>query len=117
MWIRVALTKDALLVGSQGTISIGKGTADRVEQYYFGRDIFEKLEADGFLWESWGQFDAMYDLGDSDFFDACKCKPFAEWLKERLTRELSTELRTIYGVMLDYANKAIKADTGMYFDF
>ena len=78
---------------------------------------FIDIDKDGFLKEMWESFDAMFDWGDCDFFDSDKCKLFAEWLKKRLSKSISDDVRKIYSVMYDYALKAIKNGTGLYFDF
>ena len=114
MWVRVALNKESIKTSDAGNKYID---GDYMEEYYFGKESAAQLDKDGFLKEMWETFDAMFDWGDCDFFDSDKCKLFAEWLKERLSRSISDDIRNVYSVMYDYALKAIKNDTGLYFDF
>lgn len=114
MWIRVALNKESVKISDAGNKYID---GDYMEEYYFEKEIASQLDKDGFLKEMWESFDAMFDWGDCDFFDSDKCKLFAEWLKKRLSKSISDDVRKIYSVMYDYALKAIKNGTGLYFDF
>ena len=65
----------------------------------------------------WNKLDAVFDWGDCDFFLKNKCILFKEWLQSRLDKDCIDEIKEVYKVMLDYANKAIEYDTGMSFDF
>ena len=115
MWIRVALDKDSVHYNTPIGFSYVEG--DHAEEYYFGQDVAEALEADGFLTEMWAELDALFDWGDCDFFMPDKCILFRDWLITRLARDVSPVIRPVYELMLDYAKKAIDHDTGISFDF
>ncbi|MDY5779136.1 MAG: hypothetical protein SPK04_04160 [Succinivibrionaceae bacterium] len=51
------------------------------------------------------------------FFDSQKCSKFREWLIEKLNSNYDKSLTPIYLKMLDFAEKAIKFNTGIVFDF
>ena len=114
MWIRVALDKSAIKQGTQGNPYID---GSLMEEFYFDENIAKKLEADGFLTAMWKECDAVFDWGDCDFFYPDKCRTMLNWLNRKLSGQAEGELRQIYEKMLDYAQKAIKHDTGLYFDF
>lgn len=115
MWIRTATNKSAVHLNSKVAYSYIDGVGE--EEFYFDEDIAAALEQDGFLTDMWTQMDALFDWGDCDFFLPDKCRLFKIWLEQRLARGVSDTLRPIYTVMLDYADKAIKYDTGISFDF
>lgn len=52
-------------------------------------------------------------LGDVDWFDAEKCALLRGWLEERLRQPCDDRLRYLYGVLLDYATRAIELNTGV----
>ncbi len=116
MWIRVALSKEAIHdidpVSCSSVVKSKNG-----EAYYFDQIVADALEADGFLTAMWDKLDALFDWGDCDFFPPDKCVIFREWLISRLSHETSPVLQPVYEVMLDYANKAIAHQTGISFDF
>lgn len=57
---------------------------------------------------------ALLDIGDVDFLNARQCRLLAAWLKTRLTQDsLNPRLRTIYTILLDYAQRAIEYGTGV----
>ncbi|MDD6178107.1 MAG: hypothetical protein PUB15_09245 [Ruminobacter sp.] len=113
MWIRVATSQDAVQFNGAYTFFEG----ENVEKFYFEDDTSKKLEEDGFLEEMWEKFDALFDWGDCDFFDSQKCSKFREWLIEKLNSNYDKSLTPIYLKMLDFAEKAIKFNTGIVFDF
>lgn len=59
----------------------------------------------------------MFDWGDCDFFIPEKCIQFRAWLESRLSNDVSSTIKPVYEIMLDYANRAIANDTGISFDF
>ncbi len=65
----------------------------------------------------WEKLDAMFDWGDCDFFIPEKCIQFRAWLESRLSNDVSSTIKPVYEIMLDYANRAIANDTGISFDF
>lgn len=115
MWIRVALNEDSLHYNNPIGYSYVEGPNS--EEYYFDQTLADALEADGFLTEMWENLDALFDWGDCDFFLPEKCVQFSAWLKNRLACEVNPIIRPVYDVMLDYAEKAIKNNTGISFDF
>ena len=118
MWVRVALNKEAMrIIDNNGSYSMSYIEGGEYEEYYFNEDIAKALEKDGFLVDMWNKFDAVFDWGDCDFFLKDKCILFKEWLQSRLDKDCIDEIKEVYKVMLDYANKAIEYDTGMSFDF
>lgn len=116
MWIRVALSKEAIHdCNPIRCSSIMSSTHSKA--YYFDQTVADVLEADGFLTEMWDKLDALFDWGDCNFFPPDKCVIFREWLKNRLARKTNPVLKPVYEVMLDYADKAIANNTGISFDF
>jgi hypothetical protein len=114
MWIRVALDKSAIKGEYPGYVYIVGAPS---EQYYFDQDVADALEADNFLMEMWNEFDALFDWGDCDFFFPDKCERLIPWLQNRLNRGVNDTIRPVYETMLDYAQKAVKYQTGIDFDF
>ena len=114
MWIRVAIDKSAIKQGAGGSPYID---GNQMEEFYFDKVIAEKLEADGFLTAMWKECDAVFDWGDCDFFYPDKCRIMADWLIRKLSGQTEEDLRQIYEKMLEYAQKAVKHCTGLYFDF
>ncbi len=88
-----------------------------MEELFFDEDVSDKLEADGFLIAMWKECDALFDWGDCDFFYPDKCVKMIRWLKQKLSGDIEEDLRQVYEKMLEYAEKAIEHDTGLYFDF
>lgn len=115
MWLRVALNTDSVHYNSPIGYSYVDGPNS--EEYYFGQNVADALEADGFLTEMWEKLDALFDWGDCDFFLPDKCIKFRTWIENRLSGEVNPTIKTVYDVMLDYANKAIANNTGISFDF
>lgn len=113
MWIRVALNKNDVHCGGGYTWADGVS----VKKYYFDEKVAQALETDGFLLEMWHKFDALFDWGDCDYYDAKKCIGFKSWLEDRLSKSTNEQVKPIYEIMLEYANLAIKYDTGIDFDF
>lgn len=113
MWLRTTTDKNCIQ-RQDGYIYID---GEHTEAYYFDQKTAQHLEEDGFLTEMWHQFDALLDGGDCDFFEPDKCLKLQGWLKERLERKLKPDVREVYEVLLDYAEKAVKYDTGIDFDF
>lgn len=116
MWIRVALNKEAIHINND-SYSMSYIEGGDYEEYYFDEKIARLLEDDGFLVDMWNKLDALFDWGDCDFFFKDKCILLKKWLQLRLCKECGEEIKDVYAVMLDYANKAIKYDTGISFDF
>ena len=114
MWIRVALDKSAIHSVEDGYTSV---FGNEIEEYYFPETVADLLDKDGFLPEMWASFDSLIDWGDSDYFPAEKCSSLSVWLENRLQKNLPEPVSEVYGVMLDFCQKAIKADTGICFDF
>jgi hypothetical protein len=114
MWIRVATKQDSVKYDMYGIPCV---TGDHVERYYFEQDVADALEADDFLIEMWEEFDALFDWGDCDFFFPDKCERLIPWLENRLNRGVNDTIRPVYETMLDYAQKAVKYNTGIDFDF
>jgi hypothetical protein len=114
MWIRVALSINAIEGEYPGYVSIVR---EPYEKYYFDEDVAEALEADTFLLEMWNKFDALFDWGDYDFFFPDKCERLIPWLQNRLGKGVNDTIRPVYETMLDYAQKAVKYQTGSGFDF
>ena len=115
MWLRVALNKDSVHYNKSVSYSYIEGP--NAQEYYFDQSVADALERDGFLTEMWNKLDALFDWGDCDFFLPDKCIVFKTWLEARLQKEVDPVIRPVYEVMLDYAEKAIKHDTGISFDF
>ena len=115
MWIRVALNKDSVHYNNPIGCSYVEGPDS--EEYYFDYTVAAALESDGFLSEMWDKFEALFDWGDCDFFLPEKCEQFSAWLKKRLAYEVDPIIKPVYETMLDYAEKAIKNNTGISFDF
>jgi hypothetical protein len=113
MWLYVATDKDALHDDGYGIPYVD---GEHVERYWFEQDVADALEADGFLTDMWDKF-ALFDWGDSDFFFPDKCERLILWLQDRLSRDVSDTIRPVYETMLDYAQKAVKYQTGIYFNF
>ncbi len=114
MWIRVATSPDSVRV-SQGGNKYTDG--QYVEEYYFDESVAEALDADGFLPEMWKQFDAMFDWGDCDFFEPDKCQKLLDWIRNKLKENVPSKARSVYEVLLRFAEIAICNNTGIYFDF
>jgi hypothetical protein len=114
VWIRVALDKSAIKGAPPGYVYVD---GDPNEEYYFDDNVAEALEADNFLLEMWEDFDALFDWGDCDFFFPDKCERLIPWLENRLNRGVNDTIRPVYETMLDYAQKAVKYNTGIDFDF
>jgi hypothetical protein len=114
MWLHVATDKDAMKDDGYGLPCVD---GEHVERYYFEQNVADALEADGFLVEMWGKFDALFDWGDCDFFFPDKCERLIPWLQNRLSKGVNDIIRPVYETMLDYAKKAVKYQTGIYFDF
>lgn len=115
MKILVALDKNSVKEGiATGTPYID-GT--NIEEFYFDEETASALEKDGFLSEMWENFDALFDWGDCDYFNARKCTDLKLWLETRIQQDTDQKVASVYSVLLDYCNKAIKAETGIYFDF
>lgn len=115
MWLRVALNKDS--VHYNDPIDYSYISGPNTEEYWFERTVADALEEDGFLTEMWDKLDAPLEWGDCDFFLPDKCMTFKTWLETRLQKEVDPVIKPVYEVMLDYAEKAIKYDTGISFDF
>ena len=115
MWIRVALDKNDLQYCNSPEYTSIKG--DNIRSFYFDDAAASALEADGFLTEMWFKLDALFDWGDCDYFTPEKCRKFRDWLEQRLSRSINSQLKQIYVSMLDLTNLAIKQDTGILFDF
>ncbi len=113
MWIRVATDNSA--VHSEGGYTYV--SRENSEEYYFSEEVAAMLDQDNFLQEMWDRFDALFDWGDCDYFRADKCGRLADWLKNRLKKDLPDQVKEVYQVMLDYCQKAIDARTGIDFDF
>lgn len=114
MWIRVATSPDSVKVGQGGNKYI-EGL--HVEEYYFDESVAEALDTDHFLPEMWKQFDALFDWGDCDFFEQDKCQKLLVWAGNKLKEDVSPKARSVYEVLLKYAEIAIRNNTGIYFDF
>ena len=113
MWIRTTEDKKCIQ-RHDGYVYID---GDNTEEFYFDEKTAQHLEDDGFLLEMWKKFDALFDWGDCDFFEPEKCEKLKGWLKERLKKNLPPDVREVYKILLDYAEKAVKYDTGIDFDF
>lgn len=114
MWMRVALDRNSLVFENSQFAHVD---GPHMEEYYFDENVAMILENDGFLLEMWKKLDAMFDWYDCDFFNYEKCIKFRNWLEERLRKEVDKNIKPVYVTMLDYAKKAINANTGIYFDF
>ena len=53
------------------------------------------------------------DVYDVDYFDSTKCVLLKSWLENRLNAPCATRLQELYGVLLDYASRAIDLKTGV----
>ncbi len=115
MYLRVALNKESVHYNNPIAYSYIDGPNS--EEYYFDQTVADALEKDGFLTEMWDRLDALFDWGDCDFFLPDKCLVFKTWLESRLQKEVNSDIRPVYEVMLDYAEKAIANNTGISFDF
>lgn len=115
MWIRVTTDKDAVHLKDPISFSYIEGAG--TTEYYFDENTAKDMEQAGFLAEMWEKFDAMFDWGDCDFFVPQKCKSLKKWLQQELQKSIPDSVRTVYAVMLDFANIAIEYDTGLSFDF
>ncbi len=115
MWIRVALNKKDVHYNGIPNYTYAEG--DSVQEYYFDENVAVALEKDGFLFEMWSKFDALFDWGDCDYFSPKKCIDFKIWLENRLHFPTNDLVKQIYEVMLEMANIAIKYDIGLSFDF
>lgn len=114
MWFRVALNKDSLIFENSNFAHVN---GSDIEEYYFDENTAKLLEEDGFLKEMWNNLDAIFDWYDCDFFNSEKCVKFKNWLETRLSKNVDEKIKEVYLTMLDYAKKAINANTGIYFDF
>ncbi len=114
MWIRVAMDKSSVRQGAGGSPYVD---GDLKEEFFFDEEVARRLEADGFLTAMWKECDALFDWGDCDFFNPDKCKRMIIWLKQKLSGNVEEDLKQTYETMLEYAEKAIEHDTGLYFDF
>ena len=91
---------------------------DCIDFMYFQTAVANKLEADGFLSETYEQLNAFFDWGDCDVFELDRCIKFKEYLIKKLDRkDLDSDLVKIYTQMLDFTNRAIELKSGLYFDF
>ena len=115
MWLSVALDDRALKYDEAYKIHYVDGEPS--VEYYFDEKTAQALEDDGFLTEMWDKFDAMFDWDDYDFFEPDKCVGFRQWLLDRMKRPMNDTVRPVYEKMLEYANLAIKCNTGIAFDF
>ncbi|MGM9905075.1 MULTISPECIES: hypothetical protein [Lactobacillus] len=115
MWLLVALDDRALKYDEAYKIHYVDGQP--AAEYYFDEKTAQALEDDGFLTEMWDKFDAMFDWGDFDFFEPDKCVKFREWLLDRMKQPMNDTVRPVYEKMLEFANLAIKCNTGIAFDF
>lgn len=115
MWIRTATDKNAVHLAAPLAFSYieGSGTLE----YYFDEETAQILEQAGFLSEMWNKFDAVFDWGDCDFFLPDKCKLLKEWLQQQLSKDIPKTLKSIYTIMLNYTETAIRYNTGISFDF
>lgn len=114
MWIRVATNPDSVKVGQGGNKYI---EGQHVEEYYFDESVAEALDSDHFLPEMWKQFDALFDWGDCDFFALDKCVKLSDWARNKLKEDLLPKVRSVYEILLQFAEIAIRNNTGIYFDF
>ena len=87
------------------------------EEYHFDESVAQELEKDGFLLEMWNKFDALFDWGDVDFFFPDKCERLIHWVDERFERPVPETIAPFYRALKDYAEKAVKYQTGISFDF
>lgn len=115
MWIRVATNKNSVHI--KNPISYSYIDGPNIKEYYFDEEKGKELEEAGFLNEMWEKFDAMFDWGDCDFFAPDKCELLKVWLENQLEGTAPKNVKSVYKIMLEYAEIAIKCDTGIYFDF
>ncbi|MDD2433945.1 MAG: hypothetical protein WC196_03175 [Bacilli bacterium] len=90
---------------------------DRKEDYYFNERIFTKIEQDGFIDDMFKLCGALFGRGDCDVFDAKQCKVLKTWLEERIKITADQETKKVYEKMLEFANFALKHNTGIEFSF
>ena len=59
---------------------------------------------------------ALIDPGEVDYLNAEQCKLMIKWLEQRLNKPVHPRLKEIYHKLIEFANKAIKLNTGIVFD-
>lgn len=86
----------------------------RYEEYDFNRYSDIKLLDKDFIDSVNKYCDSLLDISDVDYFSGEKCKKLVEWLKNRFEKPIeNSRLVEIYTVMLDYAERAVKLNTGV----
>ena len=90
-----------------------------IEETVFDDDmrLCQLLDDDHFFDETYAIGGFVWDWGDVDYVPPDLAVPLAGWLEDRLKRDLPSELKHVYGVMLDYARKTIELDTCMHCEF
>ena len=84
----------------------------RVEVYYF-EDKENELLCEDFVDSINDYCDTLLDDGDIDYFDKAKCILLKSWLEKRLPSVSNERLKSLYGKLLEFANRAIKLGTGV----
>lgn len=113
--ICVALNPNAIKYDRVHHVSYISGKA--IKSHFFDNRIARVLEEDNFLTEMQTKIDSAFDLEKQNFFDDKKCAMFKNWLTNRLKTPVPTLIKTVYEIMLEYANIAVEKYTGVEFDF
>lgn len=53
------------------------------------------------------------NYNDEDYFDKAKCILLKSWLEKRLPDVSNEQLKSLYGKLLEFANRAIELGTGV----
>lgn len=87
--------------------------AGRVEIYKFDSKTYRDLINKDFVDSVNAACDSLLDISDVDFFDSEKCVKLKSWLENRLAKDIDPLLFSLYGKLLEFANKAIELNTGV----
>jgi len=55
----------------------------------------------------------VLSYGDVDYFEVDRCKIVKEWLEDRMKKPMTTRLEFLYGILMEYVERAIELGTGV----
>lgn len=84
----------------------------RIEEFTLNEQDCETLCGD-FVDSINDYCDTLLDDGDIDYFDKAKCILLKSWLEKRLPSVSNERLKSLYGKLLEFANRAIELGTGV----
>lgn len=90
---------------------LGTGGPDKVEEYV--ADDVNNWFLDSMIGRINSACDTLLDDGDVDYINAEKCKKLIETIDELPSNYIPKEFQEIMAVLIDYAQRAIKYNTGI----